>query len=148
MRTGTYVAALFLILLSALVWHWSAAFPANIIPNVPSPAFFPRAVALVLAVLAILIIVAARRDSDEPLFNLAEPGFKRVLAALVITTAYCLLLNIAGFLLLTPICLVALMLLMEPGKIVTKILAAAAATAIIYLSFQVLLDVPLPELAW
>lgn len=146
MKIGNYVAAVFLFALCGSVWYLSADFPGSQ-GNIPGPAFFPRGLALVLALLTGLLLYTNRNTSvKEKLFDFHGPGIKRALIMLATTVAYSFLVNIVGFILLTPLCLLLMMLIMEPEKIVVKVIASVATTAILYLVFEVGLNVPLP--AW
>jgi hypothetical protein len=144
MKTGNYIAAAFLLALCGFVWYLTLDFPGSH-GNIPGPAFFPRGLALVLAALTLLMLYTNRNmSSQESLFDFKGPGVKRALVMLVVTVAYSFLLNLFGFILLTPICLMIMMWIMEPGKIVTKLIASVVTTGLLYLVFEVGLDVPLP----
>lgn len=146
MKTGTWIAGLLLLLLASGIWILSASFPPSDIGNTPGPALFPRLVAVMLVVLTVLMwLESVRRDDDSKLFNWANPGMVRNGQLLVLSIAYCGLLGYVGFLVLTPICLLIMMLLMQRrGMLGWMIFSSLAATAAIYLVFQVFLDVPLP----
>jgi len=144
-KTGNYITALLLFFLAIAVWALTKNFPTEV-GNIPGPAFFPRALATVLIVLVVLMLIDNRRVKNEPLFDYASPGFKRAMAMLALTTTYVLLVEYIGFLILTPICLLGMMWLMERKSFLMKIFAAVVSTASLYVVFEVLLVVPLP--AW
>ena len=145
MKTGNYIAALILFFLAISVWVLTRNFPTEM-GNIPGPAFFPRMLAVVLAGLVVLMLVDNRHVKNEPLFDTGSPGFRRAMAMLALTTAYVLIVEYIGFLILTPVCLFGMMWLMERGLVITKILAAVVSTFALYFVFEVLLVVPLP--AW
>ena len=145
MKTGNYIAALILYILALSVWFLTRSFPVEM-GNIPGPAFFPRAIAGVLVVLITLMLLDNRRAKNEPLFDFDSPGFRRAMMMLVLTTVYVLAVGYIGFLILTPICLFAMMWLMERGFFLVKAFAALVSTGALYLVFEVLLVVPLP--AW
>ena len=147
MKTGTWVAGLFLLLLSSAIWILSSSFPPSDIANTPGPNFFPRMVASIMVVLTVLMLIEnVRKNEKSKLFDWASPGMVRNLLLFVLSAVYCGLLGYIGFLILTPICLLIMMLIMQrKGMLGWMMFSSLAATAAIYLVFQVLLDVPLPE---
>ena len=146
MKTGNWVAAVFLLSLSSAIWILTSSFPPSDIANTPGPAFFPRLIAVIMAVLTVFMLRENARKNDKSLlFDWASPGMVRNALLFVLSAAYCGLLSFIGFLILTPICLVIMMLIMQrKGMLGWMIFSSLAATAAIYLVFQVLLDVPLP----
>ena len=146
MKTGNWMAGLFLLLLSSAIWILTSSFPPSDIANTPGPAFFPRLVALIMAVLTVLMLLENVRKNDKSmLFDWASPGIVRNSLLFVLSAVYCGLLSYIGFLILTPICLLIMMLIMQrKGMLGWMMFSSLAATAAIYLVFQVLLDVPLP----
>jgi putative tricarboxylic transport membrane protein len=146
MKTGTWAAGLCLLLLSCAVWILSASFPPSDIANTPGPAFFPRLVVLILVGLTgLMFLENVRKNENSRLFDWASPGMVRNLLLFVLSAVYCGLLGYIGFLILTPICLLVMMLIMQrKGMLGWMMFSSLAATAAIYLVFQVLLDVPLP----
>lgn len=146
MKTGTWVAGLFLLLLSSAIWILSSSFPPSDIANTPGPSFFPRLIALTMAVLTVLMLLEnVRKNEKSKLFDWASPGMVRNLLLFVLSAVYCGLLGYIGFLILTPIFLLIMMLIMQrKGMLGWMMFSSLVATASIYLVFQVLLDVPLP----
>lgn len=146
MKTGNWVAGLFLLALAAGVWILTANFPPSDIENTPGPAFFPRLVALVMVVLtALMLLENARKNERSRLFDWASPGMVRNALLFALAAVYCGLLSSVGFLLLTPVFLLLMMRVMQRrGMFGWMTFSSLAATAAIYLVFQVLLDVPLP----
>jgi len=146
MKIGNWLAVLLFMTISAAVWIMTASFPPSDNPSIPGPVFFPRVVASIMVVLSALMAAENMRTNDNSkLFELTNPGLKRNLRLFVISTAYCFLLNYIGFLILTPIALLIMMLVLKrQGLLGWKIFSSFVATAAIYLVFEVLLDVPLP----
>lgn len=146
MKTGNWLAVLFFMSISAAIWIMSASFPPSDNPSIPGPIFFPRLVVIIMVVLTVLMAAENVRINDKSkLFDLANPGLKRNLKIFVISAIYCFLLNYIGFLILTPIALLIMMLVLKrQGLFGWKIFSSFVATAAIYLVFEVLLDVPLP----
>ena len=146
MKTGNWLAILLFMTISTAIWIMTASFPPSDDPGIPGPIFFPRVVVIIMVVLTVLMAVENVRTNDNSkLFDLANPGLKRNVRLFVISATYCFLLNYIGFLILTPIVLLIMMFaLKRQGLLGWKIFSSFAATAAIYLVFEVLLDVPLP----
>lgn len=146
MKTGNWLAILFLMSISVAIWIMTASFPPSDNPNIPGPAFFPRLVALITVALTVLMAVETVRKNDKSeLFDWAKLGLKRNFTLFIVSAVYCCLLNYIGFLILTPIALLIMMLVLKrQGLFGWKIFSSVVATAAIYLVFEVLLDVPLP----
>lgn len=140
MKQGNLISGVLLLLLAVAVWIGSSAFP-------PESSFFPRALAVIMALLTCVMLFESHLDAkDEAVFDQGRPAYIRTFFVFVLTAAYSYLLGYFGFLILTPICLLALMLIMEKGNYRWKIIASVLTTACIYVVFQMMLDVPLP--AW
>ena len=103
-------------------------------------------VASIMAVLTVLMLLEnVRKNEKGKLFDWASPGMVRNLLLFALSAVYCSLLSYIGFLILTPICLLIMMLIMQrKGMLGWMMFSSLAATAAIYMVFQVLLDVPLP----
>ena len=146
MKTGTWVAGVFLLLLACAVWILSASFPPSDIANTPGPAFFPRLVVLIMVGLTgLMFLENVRKNENTRLFDWASPGMIRNLWLFALSAVYCGLLSYVGFLILTPICLLIMMWIMQrKGLLRWMMFSSLAATAAIYMVFQGLLDVPLP----
>jgi len=146
MKTGNWVAGLILLLLASAIWILTANFPPSDIANTPGPAFFPRLVAAIMALLTVLMLLEnARKNDRSRLFDWSSPGMVRNALLFALSAVYCGLLTYIGFLILTPIFLLLMMLVMQrKGMLAWMAFSSLAATAAVYLVFQVLLDVPLP----
>lgn len=146
MKTGNWIAVLLFLFLSTAIWTMTAGFPPSDDPNIPGAAFFPRLIAMIIAGLTVLMAIENVRTNDKSkLFDWTNPGLKRNFLLLIVSSVYCYLLGNIGFLILTPICLMIMMLIMElKGRLGWKLFSSVAATVAIYLVFEVFLDVPLP----
>ena len=145
MWKGTNIAVGLLLVLAIGIWYFSASFTADS-GNGLNSAAFPRAYATILAVLAVVLDYDNNKQRDlRTLFAWESPGLKRAGLVLIVTVLYCIFLSYLGFILLTPVCLIILMLIMDQDKFWTKLLASLSTTALIYLVFEVLLNVQLPS---
>jgi len=145
MQKGTNIAVGLLLVLAVSIWYFSASFAGDSGNGLDSAAF-PRAYATILGLLAVALAYDTNKHRDvRTLFAWESPGMKRAGLVLIITITYCIFLSYLGFILLTPLCLIVLMLVMDRDKVWTKLLASLTTTALIYLVFEVLLNVQLPS---
>lgn len=114
-----------------------------------SPLFFPRLMAALLGTLGVFIFLRGHsrernlRDGEGFPF---EPGEGlRVAGAAAILIAYTLLLEIVGYLLLTPVTLVALCVFLGFRRWSVLLLTAVAFTGLIYVGFRFGMKILLPE---
>ncbi|MBD8078604.1 tripartite tricarboxylate transporter TctB family protein [Cellulosimicrobium arenosum] len=109
------------------------------------PRWWPELLGTVGAVLAVaLLVVALVRPSDRgDLEATTRTGYVRLGASVALTVGYLLLWPLVGFLVATPIYLLALILLFGGRGWRTLIGFPVLTTAFIYLLFHTLLEVPL-----
>ena len=114
-----------------------------------SPLFFPRLMAAILGVLGIFLFLRGHdrernlRDGEGFMIDVSELG--RIAGAAAILIAYALLLDIVGYLLLTPAALVALCAFLGYRRWAVLILTSAGFTAVVYFGFRYGMKILLPE---
>lgn len=120
----------------------------------PSPgpdvggAFYPRLLIYATLILSLRLLYKALKkdDSDsEELFDFENGGFWNVILVVIISFIYLYLLDIVGFLLLTPFYLFLLLTIIEAKNIPYRILISILTTGIIMYVFQNFLNVPFPD---
>jgi putative tricarboxylic transport membrane protein len=114
----------------------------------PGPALFPGIVGGLLALFGLVLVVRAvlarGRPAADPDTGVTARGWLRALAVLGLVLAYLLLAETLGFLVTMGILLFLLMWLLG-ARLLLAVLAAAVTTGFIFLVFEELLLVPLPE---
>jgi hypothetical protein len=120
----------------------------------PSPgpdvggAFYPRLLVYATFILSLKLLYNAlkreKRDSEE-LFDFEDGGFRNVVLVVIISFIYLYLLDIIGFLLLTPLYLFLLLTIIEAKNIGYRILISILTTVIVMYVFQNFLNVPFPS---
>lgn len=140
------------ILFASLFFILAGDFPAARAPDV-GMAFYPRILVIIIILLSSIIILHGIRkkeasQSEEaetlPFFDTENNGLKRVLIMIALTVIYQQLLTVAGFLVITPIYLIILMLVFHASSWWKIGLISLATTLFIYIAFQILLKIPLP----
>ena len=144
MRSDIAVAAI-LLAFAGYIFLAASALPFGTV-RVPQTAFFPKILAVLLAILS-LVVLAQRLAETKATFDsekIGSAGWFRIGASLATLIGFALVLERLGFLLSTFLLMVCLLRAIEAqswGKIVTVALATSLIT---YGLFARLLGVPLP----
>jgi putative tricarboxylic transport membrane protein len=115
------------------------------------PGFWPKFILICMMILSILIAVDAfrtrKKSAGEKSSEVAKTGGSRIrfFSALILIIAYFFLLNIVGFVALTPFFLVAFMILLGEKSWPWMIGLSIGMTVIILLAFTQAMYVPLPR---
>jgi putative tricarboxylic transport membrane protein len=144
MRSDIAVAAIFLAL-AGYLFVAASALPLGT-ARVPQTAFFPKILAVLLAVLSLVLLVHARAEKTPRLDSrsIGAAGWIRIGATLAALAGFVLVLERFGFLLSTFLLMVCLLRAIE-ARSWGKTIALALATALVtYGTFGWLLGVPLP----
>lgn len=117
--------------------------------NVPiGPEVFPRIMAtgLIVCSVALLIFNLVKKDTDAaPPLSPRDHGIQRMLIVVGLVLAYYLLLEIVGYLILSPILLFLSMLVMGYRKYRNMVIISLSVTAAVFLLFWQLLVIELPN---
>ena len=109
------------------------------------PAGFPKFIAIVLAVLGLAQTATALSTGVKaPEFNVDKKAASLFIAAVAMSFAYVLLVDMIGFLIMTPLLLLGLMYLFGERSIVKMLIIAAITTACIWLLFTKVFMIFLP----
>lgn len=112
----------------------------------PGPGFFPFICGLCLVVFSTIWLLATRKEKDEetkPFWGKGE--WIRPLMAVLITSLYGALMDTLGYILVTLLFLVIWQVMIEREKWLKTAIIAVVGTIVMYILFQYLLAVPLPE---
>lgn len=116
---------------------------------VASPLFFPSLMAILIGFLGVSIFLRghsrARALADGEGFKFELEQAVRVSGTAALLIAYVLLLEIVGYLLLTPVALIALAGFLGFRRWVLLVVVAVAFTAIVYVGFRYGMKIFLPE---
>ncbi|MEW5913636.1 MAG: tripartite tricarboxylate transporter TctB family protein [Thermodesulfobacteriota bacterium] len=112
-----------------------------------SQAFFPKLVAIFLALLCAALIVKDIRHPklSSPEDRLLISDYYRIGLVLLITILYIFTFEAIGYYIVTPIALLALLMVLGVRNVLTLILLPVVTTGATYLLFEVLLDGTLPR---
>ena len=109
------------------------------------PAGFPKFISIVLGVLGLAqTIMALSSGVKAPEFNIDKKAASLFIAAVAMSFAYVLLVDMIGFLIMTPLLLLGLMYLFGERRIVKMLIIAAVTTACIWLLFTEVFMIFLP----
>jgi len=109
------------------------------------PAGMPRFVAVLLVVLGLAqTAMALRSGVNPPKFDVDKRAASLFAAAVAMSVIYVLLVDTVGFLIMTPLLLVGLMILFGERNFVKMLLIAAVTTACIWLLFTKVFMIFLP----
>jgi hypothetical protein len=143
MKKMSHGIAFFFIAVSCYVLFSAQSFPGKI-DNVPGPGYFPTILSILLIVLSLLLLVTSGNASNAPL-GIFSKEKRLVLGAGGITIVYFGLLIVAGFLVATPLYLIALFRYFKMTSWRSVLLTSAITTAASYAIFTTVLEVQLPS---
>ena len=114
--------------------------------KLPGPGFFPFICGICLVVFSSSWLIASRKEKDEenlPFWGKGE--WVRPLLAVIITSFYGAVMEGLGYIIATFLFLAIWQLIVEREKWSKTAIIAVVGTIVMYLLFQYLLSVPLPE---
>ena len=134
------ISCLFIYIVSIFFFFSSSNFPRD-------SAAFPKVIALILTVLNTILLVQAfvKREKVKQKKERERILPIRTIFTAILTIAYILLVNIVGFILLTPIYIFIVSSELGYRNKAISIIVALATTFTIYLVFKVVLGVPVPN---
>lgn len=142
MKKMSFGIAFFFIAVSCYVLFSARSFPGKI-DNVPGPGYFPTILSILLIFLSLLLLVTSRNVSNTPLGIFSKEN-RLVLVAGAITIVYLGLLVVLGFLVATPLYLIAIFRYFKMTNWRSVLLTAGITTAASYAIFTTVLEVQLP----
>lgn len=111
----------------------------------PGTAFFPRTIAILLAVFGGIQIVQSYRTGETRTFEIERQVAKRVVGAALAPIVYLLMLPIGGFLLSTTAFLIGFMYYSGARSVTRMIASSLVVTLGLFYVFGTVFYVPLPE---
>jgi len=143
MRRADLLIGLGLLVVAAVYFQQSFAITRGFASDRLGPAFFPRLLGGVLAILALTLVMRALSGRSDP----TPPPAMRLgvfLGTLVLMVVYSLVLPRVGFLLATPLLLAAVIWLLGLRRWGTMAATAIGVTGVLYIVFARMLKVLLP----
>ena len=140
-----YISFLLFVALVIFVWVVSMDFPQMGLAFGFGPAFYPRivCVGILICVLIIFIQTLFDKKMDKEKIEIKWADFKRLFALLGAAVIYTVTLRYLGFLAVNMAFLLFCLKYYENKWIVT-ILSSSLVTAVLYITFRIVLRVPLP----
>ena len=143
MKKMNFAVALFFIALSCYVLFSAQSFPGKI-DNVPGPGYFPTILSVILILLSLLLIASSGKVDNAPLGIFSREN-SIVFIAGGVTLAYLGLIYIFGFLIATPLYLIAILRFFRMRNWQSVVLTSVLTTAASYAIFTTVLEVQLPS---
>lgn len=144
MQKSNYIFALIMTALALLFYFWGNGFSED---ASQWPQFFALALLLLSVLLVIDTIIKPNREKDEGEKQVAKPQIyeRKVFFSVLLLIVYLVIMGELGFLLTTPIFLVALLWAIN-YRAIKKLIAISLGTTIVLTAiFQFLLGVPIPQ---
>ena len=134
--------------LGGLIMNASRAFPMDFTENGPGPGFWPFALGLALAVVAIVLLgytFAKRADLAQQRVVLTTTANKRVYMMMGLVVIFLVLMNVLGFYPAAALLIMSVMYLMDYREKKGVLLTTVLTLAFIYLVFGLLLHTSMPQ---
>lgn len=146
-KKAEIIWSMLFIIFASVFYYMSLGLRASPGPDVGG-AFYPRLLVYATLILSIKLLYNAlqreRKDSEQ-LFDFENGGFRKVISVIIISVIYLYLLDIIGFLLLTPFYLFLLLTIIEAKKFSYRVLISILTTVIVMYIFQNFLNIPFPS---
>lgn len=145
-RLPNLISGLLLLACGVYVVATGAQFPL-FVDTTLGPGFFPILIGTALIGLVLLMMwqdIRSGTARTEPMVAITRNDVVRMTAIGLVVVLYVIALPRLGFLVSTPLALLGMMLILERGSVLTKVIATGLATALFYAVFYSLLRVPLP----
>lgn len=136
---------------SLYLYAIAASYKGHEIYGKLGPGFWPKFILICMMILSLLVAVDAFRalkksaGEKQPKAAKSAVGRIRFFSALILIIAYFFLMNIIGFIALTPFFLVAFMILLGEKSWFWMIILSVGMTIVIILAFTQAMYVPLPR---
>ncbi len=146
-KKAEIIWAILFIIFASVFYYMSLGLRASTGPDVGG-AFYPRLLVYATLILSIKLLYNAlkREEKDsEQLFDFENGGFRKVISVIIISVIYLSLLDIIGFLFLTPFYLFLLLTIIEAKNFTYRILISILTTVIVMYIFQNFLNIPFPS---
>lgn len=112
----------------------------------PGAAFWPRALAIILVILSVIMVIQSMLKESQPSpINFKAPEMKNIYAMLVIFLLFAILLYFGGFVLASLLFIPAVMLVLGERRTIHIVLTSVILTGAVYFFFTVLLRITLPQ---
>lgn len=143
MRKSNIIASVaFVIFALVVIGYTQSTFPAGR-HGVPGPGIFPILVSIIMVLAGLVIILHYIRNKENTPIAWLEDGTKRAYMAIGVMTAYVILAPIVGFFTTTFAFLILTVKWFSKKGWIYTLVVSALVVAFIYVSFSVVLRVPL-----
>ena len=136
---------------SLYLYSIAASYKGHEIYGKLGPGFWPKFILIAMMILSLLVAVdafrARKKSAGEKQSDAVTSAGSRIrfFSALILIIAYFILMNVIGFIALTPFFLVAFMILLGEKSLLWIIILSVGMTILIILAFTQAMYVPLPR---
>ncbi|WP_202081687.1 tripartite tricarboxylate transporter TctB family protein [Caldalkalibacillus salinus] len=142
MFSANRIIGLILIALSTYIWLTANTFPTPSQVG-PGPAFFPRIVAIIIALLATILIL--KRDDRQDNNTMEKTAILKIGMGMIIVIIYVVSIQWVGFGVMTFLFFTVMMWLLQVKKWTMILLTSSLISITIIFVFEYLLGVPIPH---
>ena len=139
-----YISAIGSLLLAIFVYASSASFADTGAGLDQDPAYYPRLLAVLLAVMSVILFVDIIRKKIKPEISVDKASLVNILKVFAILVAYLAAIHYTGFLVASVLFMPGCVLLFRGGPKLA-FFAGVPLSVAVYFAFAVLLKVPLPK---
>ncbi|MBR1920139.1 MAG: tripartite tricarboxylate transporter TctB family protein [Spirochaetales bacterium] len=143
MKKISLVISVIMIAISLLIIVTAMSYPKSN-AGVPGPGFFPTVLSVIVICLSFALIITQRKAEDVPVVLFSREQLP-VYLSMGLVFVYLIMLNIVGFMISTPLFLIAVMKLFKVRKLWVILAVAFCTTVATYIVFTKVLSVILPS---
>lgn len=149
MKNANIITAILFIIFGSWIIYASSNFQQTFLAdNFIGADFFPRIMAIIMIILAVLLLITTFYDKtlkNTKLSDIFNRSMKLPIVGILILTIYLLIMDYLGFIISTIVLNLVLLLIFKVKKLHYLILVPLLTTLIIYYVFSNFLMVPIPE---
>lgn len=108
------------------------------------PAFFPKFLAGALIFLGILLLLRTFLAAGFPTIDMEAQGVGKIALVILISAIYLITIEPVGFLITTPLLMLAVMMILKRGSLGSKIAFSIIFPTASWVIFRIFLKIPLP----
>jgi putative tricarboxylic transport membrane protein len=147
MPRANLIISIVLISFSGFYAYLITGLPKRNLPNTLGADFMPWVLTICLLLLSVLLLVQSllKRSAEEEADKISPQQILGMAVLFVIFVAYIVLMNMVGYLVVTPFFIFAMMVISGSRRWAEMVISSVVVTAFVYLVFQFVFRVQLPR---